>query len=345
MPKAQKTESGMWRCRAFYQDADGRHQKSFTAPTKKEAEFLAAEFSMLNKKSRNNSDIELADALQRYIASKSSVLSPSTLRSYEIMSQNCFGDLLKCRLSNINSEKLQSHFNTLTAKYSAKYIKNIYSLFSATLKFFKTDVPEISLAAAKHTEILVPTLSEVKQIIKILDQAPEIRCQILLAVMCSLRESEIYALTPESVNGNIINVNGAYVRSKDGYVLKKTNKTYESTRTVLMPETLVTFMQDAVGNTSPGERIFKGSPNTLLSNFKSLLKRNGMKPYTVHSMRHAFAALMHLQGVPDQYIMRLGGWKTPNVLKSVYQYAFDDEVKKINEAANQFMDSLTSDNK
>ena len=48
MAKAKKLPSGSWRAQAYdYTDDSGkRHYKSFTAPTRKEAEFMAAEYQI-----------------------------------------------------------------------------------------------------------------------------------------------------------------------------------------------------------------------------------------------------------------------------------------------------------
>ena len=44
MAKATKQKSGKWRCVASYTDENGAYkQKVFTAPSKKEAEFLASQ--------------------------------------------------------------------------------------------------------------------------------------------------------------------------------------------------------------------------------------------------------------------------------------------------------------
>ena len=52
MATAKKLPSGSWRCQVYdYTDANGkRHYTSFTAPTKKEAEYKAAQF-MVQKQS------------------------------------------------------------------------------------------------------------------------------------------------------------------------------------------------------------------------------------------------------------------------------------------------------
>ena len=48
MPKPQKMPSGNWRVRVYdYTDKDGKkHYKSFTASSKKEAMFLASEYTL-----------------------------------------------------------------------------------------------------------------------------------------------------------------------------------------------------------------------------------------------------------------------------------------------------------
>ena len=53
MAKAKKLPSGSWRCQVYdYTDTTGkRHYKSFTAGTRKDAEYQAAEYA-LNKKSK-----------------------------------------------------------------------------------------------------------------------------------------------------------------------------------------------------------------------------------------------------------------------------------------------------
>ena len=53
MAAARKLPSGSWRCQVYdYTDADGkRHYRSFTANTRKEAEYQAAEYA-LNKKAK-----------------------------------------------------------------------------------------------------------------------------------------------------------------------------------------------------------------------------------------------------------------------------------------------------
>lgn len=88
------------------------------------------------------------------------------------------------------------------------------------------------------------------------------------------------------------------------------------------------------------ERNLKQSDILELARFHKLLRRNGLPPYTIHSLRHAFAAIMHAQGIPDKYVMRAGGWSSDYVLKDIYQYTFDSEAAKAEEKANKYFSRI-----
>jgi len=91
MAKAKKLPSGQWRTLVYdYTDLNGkRHYESFTSDTKKDSEFMAAEFS-LNKKSAAKSRIVLGDAYDEYIEARNSILSPATIREYKRSTQKGF---------------------------------------------------------------------------------------------------------------------------------------------------------------------------------------------------------------------------------------------------------------
>ena len=61
MAKAKKLPSGSWRVRVYDgKGADGKDRyKSFTAATKREAEFLAAEYAAKRKSSRTVLSVDL----------------------------------------------------------------------------------------------------------------------------------------------------------------------------------------------------------------------------------------------------------------------------------------------
>lgn len=352
MATAKKLASGNWRVLAFsyaeiITDANGKqkkknHYKSFTSPNKKEAEFMAAQFMHNRDQRRHVSGRMFKGALDSYIASKSNILSPSTIRGYRIMQHNAFPMLLDRTLKELSeTDIVQRQINENAQKYSVKSLKNQVGLISAVLKVNKLTMDSVTLPVDEKKEIPVPTKTEIEKIMKIIGQEPEIECQVLLALTCSLRQSEIAALTPSKIDGSTVRVAGSMVPDSNHHlVYKSANKTKNSMRSVRMPDYLAAKIADLCKDKGPNDFIFTISPNGLLSRFKKLLEANGMYPYTIHSLRHAFASLMHNNGVPDKYIMAMGGWSSDYVMKKVYMYTFEEETDRAKEKMNNYFDEV-----
>ena len=75
MATAKKLPSGNWRILVY---ANG-HRKSFTAPTKKNAEYQASQWLMTQNDSE---DMTIKVAIDRFINNRSAVLSPTTIEGY-----------------------------------------------------------------------------------------------------------------------------------------------------------------------------------------------------------------------------------------------------------------------
>ena len=107
MAKAKKLPSGSWRVQVYAGEENGKRKyRSFTAPTRKEAEFQAAQYA-LERKERENGNITVKEAIDRYIKSKEPVLSPSTIRGYRIIYRNNLKSLMDVRLGGLTAEKIQ----------------------------------------------------------------------------------------------------------------------------------------------------------------------------------------------------------------------------------------------
>lgn len=72
---------------------------------------------------------------------------------------------------------------------------------------------------------------------------------------------------------------------------------------------------------------------------------------TFHKLRHEFATTLNDLGVPSDYIQKIGGWSTDNVMKSVYTHTTDrkeTEYQRVidgffNSAINNCLDSFCDD--
>ena len=70
------------------------------------------------------------------------------------------------------------------------------------------------------------------------------------------------------------------------------------------------------------------TPDQVTDKFCKLRDRLGMKKFRFHDLRHYYVSVNHALGVPDQYIMSMGGWSTDRTMKSVYRNTLAPEKDK-----------------
>lgn len=343
MPTAKKLPSGQWRTLAYAgKDSHGqRHYKSFTSESKKESEYQAAEFEYKHKKLNKAGNLTFQAASDEYIQNKGNLLSPATIRGYRVIQKNALPMLLDKPIGKLaESDLIQKQINENGKKYSAKSLRNQLGFVTAVLGYFNYHIEPVTLKQKEIKEVLVPTKKDAEKIMELLHSAPRIECQALLALTCSLRQSEIAGLTAKDIEGSEVSVHGAMVPDENNkLVYKPTNKSDAGTRKVIMPDYLAGKMADLCKDKKPNDLIFSTNPVQVLYYFKKLLKANGLPPYTMHSLRHCFAAIMHAKNVPDKYVMEMGGWSSDYVMKKIYQYTFEDETSKAKKRANKYFNS------
>ncbi len=325
MAKAKKLPSGSYRCQVFdHTDANGkRHYKSFTAPTKREAEFAATQWAA-GKSGPGIEDITLYEAVSRYIDSKRGVLSPSTLCGYESMLRNYFKEIGCMKLEALDNTKLQIWVSDLAGKLSSKTVRNVHGLLSSALDMFSPDFTlKTTLPAKKKPDLYTPSDKDIRKLLEYIS-GKELEIAVLLAAFGPMRRGEICALTSDDIHGNIVNVNKSMVQGPDGAWYTKQPKTYSSYREIEYPPFVIERMKGISG------RIIKATPQQITNRFSRAIHFSGLPHFRFHDLRHYAASIMHAIGVPDQYILQRGGWASDNVMKSVYRNVIDMETAKQN---------------
>lgn len=309
-------------------------QRSFTAETKRECYLLA---EACRKKDVIRDSMKFKDASNKYIEMMGPVLSPSTIAVYRRISKIYYTDIDDMDISKIESKDLQFLVSQLSTKLSPKSVKNIYAFASAVLsKYVPGRKYDVVLPRKEQIQYNIPSDEEIRLFLSIADE--QMQLAIMLAAFGTLRRGEVSALRYRDVNPDlrIVTVNEDMVRNSDGEWIIKAPKTISSIRSVNMPKGFF----DMLPGGAQDEFVVGLTPNQI-SHKWDILKKKVDIDVRFHDLRHYAASLMHSLGIPDQYIMEQGGWKSDGILKSVYRNTLKDkrsEFRKI--ASNYFSDAF-----
>ncbi len=305
----EKLPSGNYRIR---QQIDGQ-RISITLPYKpgkKEA------YQLIQDKlsGKNNLKKTFAQCLVEMIDGKRHVISPSTIRSYKSMGGKIPASFGNKPIGSITQWDVQKYIDQLAASgKSPKTIRNYHGLISDVFATFRPDMSLCTVLPQKvRKDVYMPSDDDVA---KILDEAKGTMFEIPLRLACyGLRRSEICALTPEDVIGNIVTINKAMVKDDQKQWVIKVTKTESSTRTVIIDSDLADLIR------SSGV-VYSGNPDSIWQHLQRIQSRLGIPNFPLHNLRHYYASTMHDLGVPDAAIMAAGGWKTDHIMKNIYRHA------------------------
>lgn len=348
MATAKKLPSGSWRVQVFShyeltQQPDGSVKKkriyeSFTCDDpsnrgKREAERMAAEYAA-NKERMSRTDYTLQEAMEKYISSKENVLSTTTLRGYKTLLKNAYPNLLPVRIRKLTAPDIQEWANEYSLSHSPKSVSNAHGFISAVLSVYEPSLRlNTKLPEKKNTELYVPSDKDIEKLLKHIE-GTEMEKAVLLAAFGTLRRGEICALTDKDIHGDTIIINKSMVRSDKGGMVTKTPKTLSSNRVVEYPHFVIEKFNGIHG------KLVDMHPEDISKKFGKILEEAGLPHFRFHDLRHYSASIMHAIGIPDQYIMARGGWKTDTVLKSVYRNVINDEQKKFTDKINSHFTSM-----
>lgn len=350
MSKARKLPSGSWNVQVFDGRVDGKARfVSFTAPTKAEAEFLAAEYKTGRKKKKAPpSDLTVGEVVDRYIDLSRAALSPSTIRGYEIIRRSGLQPLMARKVSDLTPELCQEAVNAETQRrheirgtvISAKTVISEWGLVSTALKEICGVTYSVKLPRYQKRVKEYPDPAEVMA--AIVGSDVELPC--LLALWLSFTMSEICGLTCSAVHDGCIFIRQTRVKGPDGWVIKPTAKASTRLRKHVLPPYLLALinntktMQNYAQNGADG-LLVPFSANFINKHWRRISDERGLG-LSFHDLRHMNASVMMMLGVPEKYAMERGGWSTPSVMKSVYQHTFSSERDRVDARINDYFEAL-----
>lgn len=72
------------------------------------------------------------------------------------------------------------------------------------------------------------------------------------------------------------------------------------------------------------------------------VKRAGLPSFRFHDLRAYSVSIAHAIGIPDSYLMRRGGWSSPDTYRKTYRRVIGDEDAEITAKLNEHFEKLHS---
>lgn len=334
MPYTKKLPSGNWVCQFRL---DGKY-KSVTAPTKKEAEFRALEMQMDSKR-KQRVGLTVSEAVEKYIASRDGILSPSTIQGYHKILKNDLGRIADRPLSDLTDKEYQEYVNDLAKRVnrrgvtmSPKSVANVCGLIESSARYEGVDLTAKRPAPQKQ----LVTLLEPEAVISLVRNS-DIELPVMLAMWLSLSMSEIRGLTVASVHDGLLTVKGSVVDIDGVPTWKESNKAYDRSRTLRIPEPIMLLIEKT-------DAWKKGEGYLVPMTGQAIYKRwirlqDTTHPMTFHQLRHLNASIMMALGLPDTYAMERGGWSSRQTLNRVYQHTMASRRSEYDDRVDAFFRS------
>lgn len=336
--KVTRLPSGKYRGQyvAGYDRNGKRIVKSFTADEEWQVYKMLNDFQTQQEETKGKS-ISVYNAFTNYIESRNNILSPSTIRGYKIIRNSRLQLIRDMKIDELKAIDIQRAVNLDAKRLSRKSIKSALSLLKSAMDMHEVsiNIDKITIPVAKKNIVNIPTVDEVIRIVV----GTDIELPCLLAMWLSLRISEVRGLKFKDISedGNYITICRAKICLDNTDIVREQNKTYESTRTNRLPKYLKELI-DGIKHESKDEYIVNLGYHYISKKFSRLMKNNGYA-ITFHKLRHEFATTLNDLGVPSNYIQKLGGWSTDNVMKSVYTHTTQSKEDEYQGVINDYFES------
>lgn len=310
VPKPRQQKSGEWISQIMVNGerytVKGKTLEEYTAKAK-------ALKTGLIKAERAKAGKTLKQACEAFNASRSQVLSPSTISGYETIIRTRFKSYMPKDMLTINWQQM---INAEAALCSPKTLKNAWGYVCTVLAVEGIEKPAVRLPQLVSEELPWLTPDQIPIFLEAIKDKP---CELAaLFALHSLRKSELVALKPENIRNGRIYIEGARVRDKDNQlVYKKATKNKSSRRSVkLRIPRLIELLEKS--EVLPGEFYVTISTNNLHTAINDICDSVGLPHVGCHGLRRSFASLCYYLGVGERETMRDGGWSDIQTMHKKY---------------------------
>lgn len=308
-----------------------RKQKRISAPSKWELQKLIEEIQA-NRTNVNSREMTVHQAMAEYVASRESVIEPTTLRTYHYIVDFRLKSIHDIKIKQLQIVDIQKAINQetrlglsrRTIKAGVDLLKSALDLYDILLNFKKLKLPK----AVKSKDDL-PELDAIFQAL----EGTSIETYCILALNGCLRVGEVLGLKFADIDSesDSIYIHRTQLATEKGVIYRDYCKTDKSMRTIRISPELCEKIKNLPHN-SEDDFVVPLTYKALYNRYYRIMKKNGL-PTKFHTIRKLSASTLHAAGMPDKYILAMGGWSTDNILKSVYEKTFESEREKATQKA------------
>lgn len=309
--KIEELPSGSYRIRKTYKGKT--YTKIFDhMPTDKEAFIAMAEIMQDDAPIKGTFE----KYAKEYIKNRIGVVSPATVRTYNIKINQLSAAFLKMNIYDITSEAVQREISKFSKDHAPKTARSLNGFISSVLSAYRPNLRlRVKLPQMIPKEAYAPTNEDIKRILEAV-KGTEYSIPFQLGVF-GLRRAEICSLDISDLNGNDLRVHRSKVYLDGEWITKECPKTVASNRVIFIHDNL----RDEI--LSQGY-IFKYTPPKLNEALHRYQKKLNIPQFRFHDLRHYFASYAHSVGISDADILAIGGWESDFVMKKVYRKAMEE---------------------
>ena len=332
VPTPRQLPSGNW----FIQLSVSGQRISVTEKTEKAciARAMAIKQDLLEPVDRSQKPT-LTVAIDRYIEARQNVLSPATIRGYRTIQRSRFAAAMGRPVNAYDEKGWQRLVNQEAKICSPKTLKNAWGFVSSVLREETGNRYSVSLpqVVSEPREYLEP-----EQIQEFISAVENTKYQIpALLALCSLRRSEIMALTWKDIDlqKGLLHVRGAVVPDENNkMVKKKENKNTTSRRTVPI---MIPQLAEALKEVGYKEgAVVRMHPSSAARGVNAICEKAGLPLVGMHGLRHSFASLAYHLKMPEKVAMEIGGWADDATMRRIYTHVAKSDISKYQNAMADF---------
>ena len=264
---------------------------------------------------------------KEYISNREGVISPATIRTYNIKLNQISDKFKKMNIYDVTSEAVQREISTFALDHAPKTTRTLYGFIASVMASYRPNLAlRIKLPQAIVKQEYEPSNEDVRRILEHV-QGTEYSIPFQLAVL-GCRRGEICAADISDLRGNELWIHRSKVYLNGEWITKDFPKTDASNRILYLPPKLADEIRER-------GHIYENYPAALLKALNRTQDKLGIHRFKFHALRSYFASYAHSIGIPDADIMAIGGWQTDHVMKKIYR-------KSLEESKQKSMDKITN---